>query len=70
MLVNQSGITRTTEEFLLSQSQAIQHESLKAIGLVLYNAVKTGKAIQAFEEAGKVAIKKAGEQALGLLAET
>ena len=63
----QSGITRTSEEFLRSKSQDIQYDSLKAIGLVLYDAVKAGKAIQAFEEAGKVAIKKAGEDLLGLL---
>ena len=50
-----------------SQPQSIQYESLKAIGLVLYDAVKAGKAIQAFEEASKVAIKKAREDILGIL---
>ena len=65
----QSGIKRTTEEFMRSQPQSIQYESLKAIGLVLYDAVKAGKAIQAFEEASKVALKKVGEDILGVLSE-
>lgn len=67
VFARQSGITRTTEEFMRSQSQSIQYESLKAIGLVLYDAVKASKAIQAFEEASKVAIKKASEDILGIL---
>ena len=67
VFARQSGITRTTEEFMRSQSQSIQYESLKAIGLVLYDAVKAGKAIQAFEEASKVAIKKSSEDILGIL---
>ena len=67
VFARQSGITRTTEEFMRSQSQSIQYESLKAIGLVLYDAVKASKAIQAFEEASKVAIKKAREDILGIL---
>lgn len=67
IFARQSGITRTTEEFLRSQSQHIQYESLKAIGLALYDAVKAGKAIQAFEKASKVAIKKAREDILGIL---
>ena len=67
VFARQSGITRTTEEFMRSQPQSIQHESLKAIGLVLYDAVKASKAIQAFEEASKVAIKKASEDILGIL---
>ena len=69
VFARQSGITRTTEEFMRSQPQSIQYESLKAIGLVLYDAVKAGKAIQAFEEASKVALKKAGEDLLGLLSD-
>ena len=69
VFARQSGITRTTEEFMRSQPQSIQYESLKAIGLVLYDAVKAGKAIQAFEEASKVALKKAGEDILGVLSE-
>ena len=67
VFARQSGITRTTEEFMRSQPQSIQYESLKAIGLVLYDAVKAGKAIQAFEEASKVAIQKAREDILGIL---
>ena len=67
VFARQSGITRTTEEFMRSQSQSIQYESLKAIGLVLYDAVKACKAIQAFEEVSKVAIKKTREDILGLL---
>ena len=67
VFARQSGITRTTEEFMRSQPQSIQYESLKAIGLVLYDAVKAGKAIQAFEEASKVALKKVGEDILGVL---
>ena len=67
VFAHQSGITRTTEEFMRSQPQSIQYESLKAIGLVLYDAVKAGKAIQAFEEASKVALKKVGEDILGIL---
>lgn len=69
VFARQSGITRTTEEFMRSQPQSIQYESLKAIGLVLYDAVKAGKAIQAFEEASKVALKKVGEDILGVLSE-
>lgn len=69
IFARQSGITRTTEEFMRSQPQSIQYESLKAIGLVLYDAVKAGKAIQAFEEASKVALKKVGEDILGVLSE-
>lgn len=68
IFARQSGITRTTEDFLRSQSRKIQYESLKTIGLVLYDAVKAGKAIQIFEEAGKIAIKKSGDKLLGLLA--
>ena len=68
IFARQSGITRTTEDFLRSQSRQIQYESLKTIGLVLFDAVKAGKAIQIFEEAGKIAIKKSGDKLLGLLA--
>ena len=35
VFTRQSGITRTTEEFMRYQPQSIQYESLKAIGLVL-----------------------------------
>lgn len=68
IFARQSGITRTTEDFLRSQSRQIQYESLKTIGLVLYDAVKAGKAIQIFEEADKIAIKKSGDKLLGQLA--
>lgn len=67
IFARQSGITRTTEDFLRSQSRQIQYESLKTIGLVLYDAVKAGKAIQIFEEAGKVVLKQTGEYFFGLL---
>lgn len=67
IFARQSGITRTTEDFLRSQSRQIQYESLKTIGLVLYDAVKAGKAIQIFEEAGKVVLKQTGESFFGLL---
>ena len=67
IFARQSGITRTTEDFLRSQSRQIQYESLKTIGLVLYDAVKAGKTIQTFEEAGKVVLKHTGEYLLGLL---
>ena len=67
IFARQSGITRTTEDFLRSQSRQIQYESLKTIGLVLYDAVKAGKAIQIFEEAGKVVLKQTGEYLFGLL---
>ena len=67
VFARQSGITRTTEEFMRSQPRSIQYESLKAIGLVLYDAVKACKAIQAFEEVSKVAIKKTREDILGIL---
>lgn len=69
IFARQSGITRTTEGFLRSQSRQIQYESLKTIGLVLYDAIKAGKAIQIFDEAGKIALQKVGEKVLGLLAE-
>lgn len=67
IFARQSGITRTTEDFLRSQSRQIQYESLKTIGLLLYDAVKAGKAIQIFEEAGKVVLKQTGEYFFGLL---
>ena len=67
IFARQSGITRTTEDFLRSQSRRIQYESLKTIGLLLYDAVKAGKAIQIFEEAGKVVLKQTGEYFFGLL---
>ena len=67
IFARQSGITRTTEDFLRSQSRQIQYESLKTIGLLLYDAVKAGKAIQIFEETGKVVLKQTGEYFLGLL---
>ncbi|MBR5013930.1 MAG: hypothetical protein IKY16_04920 [Bacteroidales bacterium] len=69
VFARQSEVTRTTEEFMRSQPQYIQYESLKAIGLVLYDAVKASKAIQTFEEASKVALKTAGEDLLGLLSD-
>lgn len=67
IFARQSGITRTTEDFLRSQSRQTQYESLKTIGLLLYDAVKAGKAIQIFEEAGKVVLKQTGEYFFGLL---
>lgn len=67
IFARQSGITRTTEDFLRSQSRQIQYESLKTIGLLLYDAAKAGKAIQIFEEAGKVVLKQTGEYFFGLL---
>ena len=67
IFARQSGITRTTEDFLRSQSRQIQYESLKTIGLVLYDAVKAGKAIQIVHEAGKVVLKQTGEYFFGLL---
>lgn len=67
IFARQSGITRTTEDFLRSLSRQIQYESLKTIGLVLYDAIKAGKAIQIFDEAGKVVLKQTGEYLLGLL---
>lgn len=69
IFARQSGITRTTEDFMRSQSRQIQYESLKTIGPVLYDAVKAGKTIQTFEETGKVAIKKGIEVFCGLLSE-
>ena len=67
IFARQSGITRTTEDFLRLQSRQIQYESLKTIGLTLFNAVKAGKAIQIVEEAGKVVLKQTGEYFFGLL---
>ena len=67
IFARQSGITRTTEDFLRLQSRQIQYESLKTIGLTLFNAVKAGKAIQIVEEAGKVFLKQTGEYFFGLL---
>ena len=67
IFARQSGITRTTEDFLRSQSRQIQYESLKTIGLVLYDAVNAGKTIQTFEEGGKVVLKQTGEYFFGLL---
>ena len=67
IFARQSGIIRTTEDFLRSQSRQIQYESLKTIGLTLFNALKAVKAIQIVEEAGKVVLKQTGEYFFGLL---
>lgn len=67
IFARQSGIIRTTEGLLRSQSRQIQYESLKSIGHTLYNTVKAGKAIQIVEEAGKVVLKQTGEYFFRLL---
>ncbi len=54
-----SGINRISVEFMKSQPAIVQRNSLKLIGVLLFNSIKTEKAIQATQEAGKIAIKQA-----------
>ena len=54
-----SGINRISVEFMKSQPAIVQRNSLKLIGVLLFNSIKTEKAIQAIQEAGKIAINQA-----------
>ena len=54
-----SGINRISAEFMKSQPAIVQRDSLKLIGVLLFNSIKNEKAIQATQEAGKIAIKQA-----------
>ena len=61
-----SGINRVSKEFMETMSISIQRESLKAIGIQLYNAFVADKLIQAMGEAGKISIKQALRNLCGL----
>ena len=54
-----SGINKTNAEFMKSQPAVVQSYSLKLIGILLFNSIKSEKAIQATQEAGKIAINQA-----------
>lgn len=54
-----SGINKISAEFMRSQPAVVQSYSLKLIGILLYNSIKSEKAIQATQEAGKIAINQA-----------
>ena len=54
-----SGINKISAEFMKSQPAVVQSYSLKLIGILLFNAIKSEKAIQATQEAGKIAINQA-----------
>lgn len=61
-----SGINRVSKEFMETMSISTQRESLKAIGIQLYNAFVADKLIQAMGEAGKISIKQALGNRCGL----
>ena len=61
-----SGINRVSKEFMETMSISIQRDSLKAIGIQLYNAFVADKLIQAMGEAGKISIKQALRNLCGL----
>ena len=61
-----SGINRVSKEFMETMSISTQRESLKAIGIQLYNAFVADKLIQAMGEAGKISIKQALGNLCGL----
>ena len=54
-----SGINKISAEFMRSQPAVVQSYSLKLIGILLFNSIKSEKAIQATQEAGKIAINQA-----------
>ena len=54
-----SGINKISAEFMKSQPAVVQSFSLKLIGILLFNSIKSEKAIQATQEAGKIAINQA-----------
>ena len=54
-----SGINKISAEFMKSQPAVVQSYSLKLIGILLFNSIKSEKAIQATPEAGKIAINQA-----------
>lgn len=53
-----SGIIEISKEAMESQLLTVQSDSLKAIGIRLYNAILAEKALQASQEAGKIIIKQ------------
>ena len=61
-----SGINRVCKEFMETMSISIQRDSLKAIGIQLFNAFVADKLIQAMGEAGKISIKQALRNLCGL----
>lgn len=61
-----SGINRVSKEFMETMSISIQRDSLKAIGIQLYNAFVADKLIQLMGEAGKISIKQALRNLCGL----
>ena len=54
-----SGIIEVSKEAMESQLLTVQCDSLKAIGIRLYNAILAEKALQATQEAGKIVINRA-----------
>lgn len=64
-----SGITRVSGYFLMEQPRHIQRESLKLIGYVLYDAVISGKLIEAAKEGGKIVCQKGLENICGFMSE-
>ena len=50
---------RRTDRLIRAVLHLQDHDSLKLIGVLLFNSIKTEKAIQATQEAGKIAIKQA-----------
>ena len=54
-----SGIIEVSKEAMESQPLQVQSDSLKAIGILLYKSILAEKALQATQEAGKIAINRA-----------
>ena len=61
-----SGINRVSKEFMETMSISTQRDSLKAIGIQLFNAFVADKLIQAMGEVGKISIKQALRNLCGL----
>ena len=53
-----SGIIEISKEAMESQPLTVQCDSLKAIGILLYNAILAEQALQVSQEAGKIIIKQ------------
>ena len=60
-----SGIIEVSKEAMESQPLQIQSDSLKAIGILLYKSILAEKALQATQEAGKIAMKQAMKNFFG-----
>ena len=53
-----SGINKISAEFMRSQPTVVQSYSLKLIGILLYNSIKSEKAIQPLRKLGKLLLTR------------